>query len=64
VSKLENDFVILTLYVDDVLLVGNSSRKITNVKRLLTKQFERKDLGPTNFILGMEIKWERENGKL
>ena len=64
VKRLENVFVILTLYVDDMLLIGNSKELINSVKGLLAAQFDMKDLGAANFILGMQITRDRQSCKL
>ena len=42
-------------YVDDMLLVGNNMDLIKEVKLQLSSNFNMKDLGVENFILGMEI---------
>jgi hypothetical protein len=56
-SKLIGDHLIyLVLYVDDMLLIGNSKEIIQDVKTQLSSKFDMKDLGASNFILGMEIK--------
>jgi hypothetical protein len=63
--KLIGDHLIyLVLYVDDMLLIGNNKEIIQDVKTQLSSKFDMKDLGATNFILGMEIKRDRENKKL
>eukprot|EP00253_Pinus_taeda_P029339 PITA_29339 len=55
--KLIGDHVIyLLLYVDDMLLVGNDKEIIQDLKTQLSSKFEMKDIGATNYILGMEIK--------
>ena len=55
--KLIGDRVIcLVLYVDDMLLVGNDKEIIQDLKTQLSSKFDMKDLGATNYILGMEIK--------
>ncbi|GFQ02696.1 retrovirus-related pol polyprotein from transposon tnt 1-94 [Phtheirospermum japonicum] len=64
VKRADNQFVILTLYVDDMLLIGNSMKMVKSVKGLLAKKFDMKDLGPANFILGMQIKRHHEKQKL
>ena len=64
VKRTDDQFVILTLYVDDMLLIGNSVKMVNSVKSLLAKKFEMKDLGPANFILGMQIRRDREKQKL
>jgi hypothetical protein len=63
--KLIGDHLIsLVLYVDDMLLIGNKKEIIQDVKTKLSFKFDIKDLGAANFILGMEITRDRENGKL
>ncbi|KAL5551356.1 hypothetical protein UlMin_001532 [Ulmus minor] len=44
--------VFLVLYVDDILLIGNDTGVLTSVKVWLAKQFDMKDLGEANFVLG------------
>jgi hypothetical protein len=63
--KLIGDHLIyLVLYVDDLLLIGNNKGIIQKVKTQLSSKFDMKDLGASNFILGMEIKRERKKRKL
>ena len=57
-------FIILLLYVDDMLIVGQDSEIISNLKKILFNSFDMKDLGPTTQILGMEIARDRKAGKL
>jgi hypothetical protein len=64
-SKLIGDHLIyLVLYVDDMLLIGNNKEIIQDVKTQLSSKFDMKDLGASNFILGMEIKRDRKRRKL
>ena len=60
----DNDFVILLLYVDDILIVGHDAAKIEKLKRELSKSFAIKDLGPAKQILGMKIVRDRKKTKL
>ena len=53
------DFLILLLYVDDMLIVGPDRTKIGNLKKALNRTFSMKDLGPARQILGMHIVWDR-----
>ena len=63
--KLIGDHLIyLVLYVDDMLLIGNNREIIQDVKTQLSSKFDMKDLGASNFILGMEIKRDRKRRKL
>lgn len=52
------------MYVDDILLTGNNKEMIKGVKSQLSSQFEMKDLGAVNFILGIEIRRDNINRKL
>eukprot|EP00253_Pinus_taeda_P020158 PITA_20158 len=47
-----------------MLLVGNDKEIIQDLKTQLSSKFDMKDLGAANYILGMEIKRDREKGKL
>ena len=59
-----DNLVYLVLYVDDMLLIGNNKEIIQDVKTQLSSKFDMKDLGASNFILGMEIKRNRKRRKL
>ena len=53
------DFIILLLYVDDMLIVGHDPKKISSLKKALSKSFAMKDLGSAKKILGMKITRDR-----
>jgi ATP-binding cassette subfamily B (MDR/TAP) protein 1 len=42
---LGDDFIILLLYVDDMLIVGKNVSRIAELKKKLSKSFAMKDLG-------------------
>ena len=54
----------LVLYVDDILLIGNSVKVLSNVKGYLKKQFDMNDLGEANYILGIKLLRDRKNNVL
>lgn len=58
------NFVILLLYVDDMLIVGQDANMIHKLKEDLSKSFDMKDLGPAKHILGMEIVRDRKAKRL
>jgi hypothetical protein len=65
VKKFSNgEFIILLLYVDDILIVGRYTNKIDKLKKELNKSFSMKDLGFAKQILGMKISHDRKIGKL
>ena len=55
--KRDRDKVVmfLVLYVDDILLIGNDVGVMLSVKVWLSIQFDMKDLGEANFILGIKL---------
>lgn len=54
-KKDSDSYLILLLYVDDMLIACSSLDKINILKQELSQEFEMKDLGPANQILGMRI---------
>ena len=52
----EHGYVIVCLYVDDMLIVGNDDKMITSTKNMLNSRFDMKDMGFSNIILGIKIK--------
>ena len=59
-----NDFIILLLYVDDMLVVGKNISKIEELKKELFKSFSMKDLGHAKKILSMRITLLRDEMKI
>lgn len=61
VSKDESGRVALvSLYVDDLIITGNASKLIENIKNDLSQMFEMKDLGELHYCLGLEIWREKD----
>ena len=60
----DDDFIILFMYVDDMLIIGHDSSKFYRLKRELSKFFSMKDLGSAKQILDMKISHDRKNRKL
>ena len=58
----DGKFIILLLYVDDMLIVGLVSIMINRLKLELSKSFAMKDLGPAKQILGIKIVRDRKEG--
>lgn len=59
-----NSCIILLLYVDDMLIAGQSKQEIDRLKMQLSKEFAMKDLGAAKQILGMRITRNGEELKL
>jgi hypothetical protein len=64
-KKLENgSYIILLLYVDDILVAWFNMQDINFLKKKLSNSFVMKDLGATKKILGMRITRDMKNHKL
>ncbi|GJU61624.1 retrotransposon protein, putative, ty1-copia subclass [Tanacetum coccineum] len=48
-------YVILCLYVDDMLIVGSNDKIIRSTKDMLKSKFDMKDMGLADVILGIKI---------
>jgi hypothetical protein len=57
-------FIILILYVDDVLLAANDKSLLHDVNKFLSESFEMKDLGEASYVIGIEIFHDRKEGTL
>jgi hypothetical protein len=64
-KRLENgSYIILLLYVDDMLVAGSNMKDINVLKKKLANSFAMKDLGDTKKILGMRITRDREKSQI
>ncbi|KAL0553776.1 hypothetical protein IC582_007680 [Cucumis melo] len=57
-------FIILVLYVDDILLATNDFGLLCQTKEFLFKNFEMKDMGEASYVIGIEIFRDRTHGLL
>jgi Reverse transcriptase (RNA-dependent DNA polymerase) len=53
--------LIMTLYVDDLIFMGNSSRMVKEFKGAMMKEFEMTDLRLMKYFLGLEVKQHEKN---
>ena len=51
---------ILTLYVDDLFVIGGDIQLIEKINRKLTDQFKMTDMGGVSLVLGMQVTRDRE----
>ena len=56
VKEVEHGYVIVYLYVDDMLIVGSDDKMITSTKNILNSRFNMKHMGLVDVILGIKIK--------
>ena len=64
VKFFDNSYIILLLYVDNMLIARPSTKEINNLKKKFSKQFAMKDLGVAKQILGMRIIRDKGNSTL
>jgi len=60
-KKNDGNYIILLLYVDDMLVAGSNMQEINVLKIKLANSFAMKDLGAAKQILGMRITRDRKN---
>lgn len=54
-KSLSHGHVIISLYVDDMIITSDNVDVINKLKLQLSKQFEMKDLGTLCYFLGIEV---------
>lgn len=64
IKKTKNDTIIVCLYVDDMLIMGTSKDIINTTKKMLSDNFEIKDMGLADIILGIRVKRESDGYSL
>lgn len=53
--KYGNKVTIISLYVDDIFLVGNYLDMMDKIKEVLRFKFEMKDMGEASYVLGIRV---------
>ena len=59
VKRSNDKLAILSLYVDDILIAGNDKEFVFAIKRWLSTNFDMKDMGEADYILGVKIERDR-----
>ncbi len=55
VCKSDEGIMVITIYVDDLIVGGDNEKEVEHVKSLLKQKFDMKDLGELKFFLGIEV---------
>ena len=63
VKHVDDNIIIIVLYVDDLIITGSQLLLIQNMKSELQKQFEMTDLSILHYFFGLQI-WRMEDGIL
>ena len=51
--------ILLVVYVDDIVIIGNDMTCISLLKSFIHGQFHTKDLGMLKYLLGVEVMWSK-----
>src|SRR3954466_8479778 len=54
------EFLIVCLYIDDLIFTGSSSSMNEDFKKAMTKEFEMTDMGLLYYFLGIEVKQHQD----
>jgi len=55
VKKTDHGIIVIVIYVDDLIITGDSDVNISDLKKLLKQKFEMKDLRELHYFLGIEV---------
>lgn len=55
-----HSFILLLVYVDDIIVVGNSLIEIDHIKSVLHHTFQIKNLGQLKYFLGLEVAYSSQ----
>jgi hypothetical protein len=64
VYKNADGSVILGIYVDDMIILADSDRTMSDFKSFITSKFDIKDLGPISSFVGLQISRDYQNNCL
>jgi hypothetical protein len=53
--KTDHEIAIIVIYVNDLIITGDSDEDIFDLKKLLKQKFEIKDLGELRYFLSIEV---------
>lgn len=60
----DNHFVIIAIYVDDIVLVSNSTPHLLQAKAELSSTFEMTDGGCLHYCLGIHVVRDEQTGRI
>ena len=55
VKDTEHGYVIICLFVDDMLIVNSDDKMIISTKTMFNSRFDMKNMGPVDVILGIKL---------
>ena len=61
IKEKDGKMLIVVLYVDDVIFIGNDAYLIENFKSVVKDEFEMTDMGLLKYFLGIEVEKNENN---
>ena len=61
IKQHKDKYVLLSLYVNDIIIARNDLEFVQTIKKWLSSAFEMKDMGETFYILGVKIHKNHSN---
>ena len=61
IKTIDSDIILLVIYVDDLIIAGNSTSLIQGIKQNLCQFFDMTDLGLMHYCLTVEV-WQQSSG--
>jgi hypothetical protein len=55
VKKTDHGIIVIVIYVDDLIIIGDSDVDISDLKKLLKQKFEMKDLAELRYFFSIEV---------
>jgi len=62
-TAINGDIVLLSIYVDDLIITGSADKLITYIKMKLSQEFEMKDPSEMHYCIGLEL-WRNDGRTL
>jgi hypothetical protein len=60
IRRSDSGLILLLLYVDDMIIIGDDTVDIRNLQKNLCQQFEMKDLDSLNYFHGLEVSFDSD----
>ncbi len=54
-KKTDHGIIVIVIYVDDLIIIGDSDVDISDLKKLLKQKFEMKDLAELRYFFSIEV---------
>jgi hypothetical protein len=59
--KYDNDFLLVQIYVDDIIFGGSSHTLMSSFQEIMEKEFQMSMMGELTFFLGIQVKLTKQD---